>query len=47
MKLKVFIYTTEKLVNHDLKIKFLKNKEIKVSDAIKEVKEKLDKDPDT
>ena len=41
-----FIYTTEKLVNHDLKDKISQEQGIKVTDAIKEVKEVLDKDPD-
>ena len=39
-----FIYTTEKLVNHDLKDKITQEQGIKVTDAIKEVKEVLDKD---
>jgi len=39
-----FIYTTEKLVNHDLKDKISQEQGIKVTDAIKEVKEVLDKD---
>ena len=38
-----FIYTTEKLVNHDLKNKISQEQGIKVTDAIKEVKEVLDK----
>jgi len=41
-----FIYTTEKLVNHDLKDKISQEQGIKVTDAIREVKEVLDKDPD-
>ena len=41
-----FIYTTEKLVNHDLKDKISQEQGIKVTDAIKEVKEALDKDVD-
>ena len=41
-----FIYTTEKLVNHDLKDKISQEQGIKVTDAIKEVKEVLDKDID-
>jgi len=40
-----FIYTTEKLVNHDLKDKISQEQGIKVTDAIKEVKEVLDKEP--
>jgi len=39
-----FIYTTEKLVNHDLKDKISQEQGIKVTDAVKEVKEVLDKD---
>jgi len=39
-----FIYTTEKLVNHDLKDKISQEQVIKVTDAVKEVKEVLDKD---
>jgi len=39
-----FIYTTEKLVNHDLKDKISQEQGIKVTDAIKEVKEVLDND---
>jgi molecular chaperone DnaK len=38
------IYTTEKLVNHDLKDKISQEQGIKVTDAVKEVKEVLDKD---
>ncbi len=41
-----FIYTTEKLVNHDLKDKISQEQGIKVTDAVKEVKEVLDKDVD-
>ena len=41
-----FIYTTEKLVNHDLKDKISQEQGIKVTDAVKEVKEVLDKDID-
>jgi molecular chaperone DnaK len=41
-----FIYTTEKLVNHDLKDKITQEQGIKVTDAVKEVKEALDKDID-
>jgi molecular chaperone DnaK len=39
-----FIYTTEKLVNHDLKDKISQEQGIKVTDAVKEVKEALDKE---
>jgi len=39
-----FIYTTEKLVNHDLKDKISQEQGIKVTDCVKEVKEVLDKD---
>jgi len=41
-----FIYTTEKLINHDLKDKISQEQGIKVTDAIKEVKEVLDKEVD-
>jgi len=41
-----YIYTTEKLVNHNLKDKISQEQGIKVTDAIKEVKEVLDKDTD-
>jgi molecular chaperone DnaK len=41
-----FIYTTEKLVNHDLKDKISQEQGIKVTDSIKEVKEVLDKEID-
>ncbi|MDH3676710.1 MAG: molecular chaperone DnaK [Nitrosopumilus sp.] len=41
-----FIYTTEKLVNHDLKDKISQEQGIKVTDAVKEVKEVLDKEVD-
>ena len=41
-----YIYTTEKLVNHDLKDKISQEQGIKVTDAIKEVKEALDKNSD-
>lgn len=40
-----YIYTTEKLVNHDLKDKISQEQGIKITDAIKEVKEVLDKEP--
>ena len=39
-----FIYTTEKLVNHDLKDKISQEQGIKITDAIKELKEVLNKD---
>jgi len=39
-----YIYTTEKLVNHDLKDKISQEQGIKITDAVKEVKEVLDKD---
>ena len=41
-----YIYTTEKLVTHDLKDKISQEKGIKVTDAIKELKEALGKDTD-
>jgi len=41
-----FIYTTEKLVNHDLKDKITQEQGIKVTDAVREVKGALDKDID-
>ena len=41
-----YIYTTEKLVNHDLKDKITQEQGIKITDAVKEVKESLDKDID-
>lgn len=41
-----FIYTTEKLVNHDLKDKISQEQGIKVTDAVKELKEVLDKEVD-
>ncbi|RNJ78049.1 MAG: molecular chaperone DnaK [Nitrosopumilus sp. H8] len=40
-----YIYTTEKLVNHDLKDKISQEQGIKITDAVKEVKEMLDKEP--
>ena len=40
-----FIYTTEKLVNHDLKDKITQEQGIKITDGVKEVKEVLDKEP--
>ncbi|HEY7366981.1 MAG TPA: molecular chaperone DnaK, partial [Nitrosopumilaceae archaeon] len=39
-----FIYTTEKLINHDLKDKIQQEKGIKITDAIRELKEVLNKD---
>ena len=39
-----YIYTTEKLVNHDLKDKIPQEKGIKITDAIRELKEVLNKD---
>jgi len=39
-----FIYTTEKLIHQDLKDKISQEQGIKITDAIKEVKEVLDKD---
>ncbi len=41
-----YIYTTEKLVNHDLKDKITQEQGIKITDAVKEVKESLDKEID-
>ncbi len=41
-----YIYTTEKLVTQDLKDKISQEQGIKVTDAMKEVKEVLDKDVD-
>ena len=41
-----YIYTTEKLVNHDLKDKISQEQGIKVTDAVKEVKEVLDREPE-
>ena len=41
-----YIYTTEKLVNQDLKDKISQEQGIKITDAVKEVKEVLDKDAD-
>jgi len=41
-----YIYTTEKLVTQDLKDKISQEQGIKVTDAIKELKEVLDKDAD-
>ena len=39
-----YIYTTEKLVNHDLKDKITQEQGIKITDAVREVKEALNKD---
>jgi len=41
-----YIYTTEKLVNHDLKDKITQEQGIKITDASREVKEALDTEPD-
>jgi molecular chaperone DnaK len=41
-----FIYTVEKLVNHDLKDKISQEQGIKITDAMREVKESLDKEID-
>jgi len=41
-----FIYTTEKLVNQDLKDKISQEQGIKATDAIKELKEVLNQDAD-
>jgi molecular chaperone DnaK len=41
-----FIYTTEKLINQDLKDKIPQEKGIKISDAVKDLKEVLNKDVD-
>ena len=41
-----YIYTTEKLVNHDLKDKITQDQGIKITDAAREVKEALDKEPE-
>lgn len=41
-----FIYTTEKLINQDLKDKIPQEKGIKISDAVKELKEVMNKDVD-
>ncbi len=41
-----YIYTTEKLINQDLKDKVSQENGIKITNAIKEVKEALDKDPE-
>jgi molecular chaperone DnaK len=41
-----FIYTTEKLINHDLKDKISQEQGIKITDTIKEVRDVLGRDPD-
>ncbi len=41
-----FVYTTEKLLTQDLKDKLTQEQGIKISEAVKEVKEVLDKGPD-
>jgi molecular chaperone DnaK len=41
-----FVYTTEKLLNQDLKDKLTQEQGIKISEAVKELKEVLDKEPD-
>lgn len=41
-----YVYTTEKLVNHDLKDKITQEQGIKITDAARELKEVLDKEPD-
>jgi molecular chaperone DnaK len=41
-----YIYTTEKLVNHDLKDKISQEQVIKITDSVKEVKESLEKEPE-
>ncbi len=41
-----YIYTVEKLVNHDLKDKISQEQGIKITDAVKELREVLDKEPD-
>lgn len=40
-----YIYSIEKMVNHDLKDKISQEQGIKITDAVKEVKEFLDKEP--
>jgi molecular chaperone DnaK len=40
-----FVYTTEKLITQDLKDKLTQEQGIKISEAVKELKEVLDKDP--
>lgn len=41
-----FVYTTEKLITQDLKDKLTQEQGIKISEAVKEVKEVLDKEPE-
>ncbi|MBI5145844.1 MAG: molecular chaperone DnaK [Thaumarchaeota archaeon] len=41
-----FVYTTEKLISQDLKDKITQEQGIKISDAVRELKEVLDKDAD-
>ena len=41
-----FIYTTEKLISHDLKDKISQEQGIKITDIIKEVRDVLGRDPD-
>jgi molecular chaperone DnaK len=41
-----FVYTTEKLLTQDLKDKLTQEQGIKISDAVKELKEVLDKGTD-
>ena len=41
-----YIYTTEKLINHDMKDKISQEQGIKITDAVREVKEALDKEPE-
>jgi molecular chaperone DnaK len=40
-----FVYTTEKLLNQDLKDKLTQEQGIKIAEALRELKEVLDKDP--
>lgn len=41
-----YIYSIEKMVNHDLKDKISQEQGIKITDAVKEVKESLEKEPE-
>ena len=41
-----YIYSIEKLINHDLKDKISQEQGIKITDAMKDVKEFLDKEPE-
>jgi len=41
-----YIYSTEKLINQDLKDKISQEQGIKITDAVKEVRQVLDKDID-